>query len=126
MLFYSNSRLIFQIVLNGQYRLVEFSEAGANSRCSTFRTREKSVIDAIRRHKFFRQGKIREENDEPPVKEVEKKKPEVILEFASYSQLKSYLRKNFKGDPKAAKLKTPQDAAKFAKENGVEYRFVEA
>ena len=114
---------MFQIVLGGQYRLVEFSETGVNSRCSTFRTFEQPVIDAIRRHKFFRQGKIRARED-APVAEV-KPEPESVLEFGSYSQLKSYLRKTFKDDPKSAKIKTQKDVAKYAAEKGVEYRFVE-
>jgi hypothetical protein len=123
MLFYSESRLIFQVVISGQYRIVEFSETGVNRKVSTFQTNDKMVIDAIKKHKFYRQGKIRAE-EEPEVEEP-KEKPSDAMEFGSYSQLKSYLRKTFKDDPQASKIKTPKEVAEFAESKGVRYRFVE-
>lgn len=120
MLFFSDSRLIFQIVVGGRFRLVEFSETGVNH-CSTFQTSDEAVIEAIHKHKFFRMGKIRE-SAEPKVEEP-KVRDEALMEFGSYSQLKSYLRKTFKDDSRSSKIKTPKDVAAFAAEKGVVYRF---
>lgn len=123
MLFYSESRLIFQVVVGGQYRIVEFSETGVNHKVSTFQTNDTTIIDAIKKHKFFRQGKIRAE--EEPVVEEPKEEPDDVMEFGSYSQLKSYLRKTYKDDPQSAKIKSLKDVTKFAESKGVKYRFVE-
>ena len=123
MLFTSESRMVFQVLIGGQYRVVEFSEQGNTGMSSTFRTDNEDVIAAIRKHRYYLQGKIREHADPKP-----KEKPKVVeaLEISSYSQLKSYLRKTFKDDKRATKIKTPEQVAAFAKEKGVVYRFVEA
>ena len=125
MLFFSESKLVFQVVIGGRYCIVEFSDSAANHRLSTFQSKDENVIDAIRRHKFFRQGKIWCKEEPVVVEPPKEEQPEQVLEFGSYSQLKSYLRKTFKGDPAASKLKTPAEVSKFAREKGVNYRFTE-
>ncbi len=131
MIFISDSRLIFKVNVRGTDKLVVFSEPGVGR--STFESNDRDVVDAIRRHKFHRQGKIREMGAEPePTVEasVATEQPETstdtsqeLLEFASYSQLKQYLRKQFGVD--ANQLKTPNQAKKVAREKGLNYRFTE-
>ena len=126
MLFYSESKLIFQIVVGGQYRIVEFSDSNVESRSCVFRTDNKDVIKAIRNHKFYRKGKIREQEEpKEPKKQVKKPVDEGMKEFSSYSHLKAYLRTAYKNDPAVKKIKTPEDVAKYAQGIGLSYRFVE-
>lgn len=123
MIFISESRLIFKVQVNGVDKLVAFSEPGNGN--STFETNKREVAEAIRKHKFYRQGKIREFGSLPdeaaPAPIV--KDSEEILEFGSFSQLKSYLKKTF-GD-EAKSIKTPAQVKKFASDKGVSYRFTE-
>ena len=141
MIFISDSRLIFKVNVRGTDKLVVFSEPGVGR--STFESNDRDVVDAIRRHKFHRQGKIREMGAEPePTVEasVATEQPETstdtsqellefgsysqeLLEFGSYSQLKQYLRKQFGID--ANQLKTPPQVKKVAREKGLNYRFTE-
>ena len=125
MLFTATSRMVFQVLIGGQYRIVEFSEQGNSGMPSTYRTEDENVIAAIRKHRYYLQGKIRE-HASPEAKRTEKKAvSEDVLDFSGYSQLKSYLKKTFKDDKRSAKIKTPEQVAAFAKEKGVRYRFVE-
>ncbi len=122
---------MFQIVVDGSYRLVEFSEPGILG-ASTFRTTDERVISAIKRHKFFRQGKIWMDDDGcDPVKTSQeeekrkKEKEEEVQDFKSYSHLKSYLKRTFKDDPGVKKIKTPEDVTRYAKQKGMSFRFVD-
>ncbi len=121
MIFISESRLVFKVKVNGIDKVVNFSEQGATSSSSTYETDKPEVITAIRSHKFYRDGKIREIDQPKP--EVPVEVSDEILEFASFSQLKVYLKKNFGAD--AQNLKTPPQVKKFAREHGVNYRFSE-
>ena len=132
MIFICDSRLIFKVKVRETEKLVVFSEPGLGR--STFETDDRDVVDAIRRHKFHRQGKIREMGKEPAAlvaeattTTIEQEQPSTesheLLEFASYSQLKVYLRKQFGID--ASKLKTPPQVKKIAKEKGINFRFTE-
>ena len=122
MLFTATSRMVFQVLIGGQYRIVEFSEQGNSGMPSTYRTEDENVIAAIRKHRYYLQGKIRE-HASPEAKRTETVSE--VLDFSGYSQLKSYLKKTFKDDKRSAKIKTPEQVAAFAKEKGVSYRFVE-
>lgn len=115
--------MVFQVLIGGQYRIVEFSEQGNSGMPSTYRTDDENVIAAIRKHRYYLQGKIRE-HASPEAKRTETVS-EDVLDFSGYSQLKSYLKKTFKDDKRAQKIKTPEQVAAFAKEKGVSYRFVE-
>lgn len=121
MIFISDSRLVFKVNVNGVDKVVNFSEQGATSTASTFETEKKEVIAAIRSHKFYREGKIRELDMPKP--EAPAEVSDEILEFASFSQLKAYLKKTFGAE--AQQLKTPAQVKKFAIDNGVNYRFTE-
>ena len=148
MVFVSDSMLVFQIHVGGVNKVVEFSERSIDG-LSCFRTDKEDVAEAIRRHKFFRIGKIRECGDNPTSKPFGKSQGTVaakpaenaagtaaeesagnaddsVMEFTGFSQLKSYLRKTYKDDPAAKTLKTPKSVSEFAKAKGLSYRFIEA
>lgn len=118
---------MFQIVVDGSYWLVEFSEPGILG-ASTFRTTDEKVIAAIKRHKFFKLGKIWMEEDAPSKDEEQGAKSqehEETMDFKSYSHLKSYLKRTFKDDPASKKIKTPEEVTQFAKSKGVSWRFID-
>lgn len=120
MMFCCDNQLIFNVSIGGRTRCVEFSEAqpGVSSKLLTD---DEKVIEAVRKHKYYRQGKIWEVETRKP------KKAEVadahIQEFAGYSQLKSYLKKTYGEEAKG--VKTPEQVRKFAEEKGILFRFSE-
>lgn len=140
MLFSSEKQLIFKVRIGGTAeRLVVFGESHPGDP-STFQTNDASVIAAIRRHRFYKDGKIRESGKEPePIKheeltinngqaatpinndplKVNNEEPETVLTFSNFSQAKSYFKKTYGVEAKS--LKTPHDVTSFAKSKGVVY-----
>lgn len=146
MLFFANTHLMFYVNVGGVNLMVEFSEAGQGVP-NTFRTNDAMVIDAIRKHKFYRQGRITERMEEsdlkktdptqdptrPPLgEEVDKKAasnanavvPDEVLEFNSYTALKAYLKKTYKDDEAVHRIKTPVQVKNYAQSKGVAFRIV--
>ena len=121
MMFCCDNMLVFNISVGGCQKRVEFSEAqpGVSSK---FMTNDEAVVEAIRKHKFYRQGKIWE--CETPKPKAVTATDAVIQEFPGYSQLKAYLKKTY-GD-EAKSIKTPEQVKKFAEEKGVLFRFSES
>lgn len=133
MLFSSEKQLIFKVRIGGTAeRLVVFGESHPGDP-STFQTNDASVIAAIRRHRFYKDGKIRESGKEPepisneqattpisnePLK-VNNEESEAVLTFSNFSQAKSYFKKTYGVEAKS--LKTPHDVTSFAKSKGVVY-----
>ncbi len=139
MIFISDSMLVFQVMVGNVNKVVEFSERSPEG-LATFSCDQDDVIEAIRRHKFYRIGKIREYEPRgknqakaaaiPAAKATEaetaENSGEQVMEFSGFSQLKSYLRKTFKDDPKTKTLKTPKQTADYAASKGITYRFTES
>lgn len=143
MIFVSDSMLVFQVMVGNVNKVVEFSERSPEG-LATFSCDQDDVIEAIRRHKFYRIGKIREYETrgknqakaanmpastpagEATGTEAAENSGEQVMEFSGFSQLKSYLRKTYKDDPAAKTLKTPNSVSEFAKAKGLSYRFIEA
>lgn len=131
--------LVFQVMVGNVNKVVEFSERSPEG-LATFSCDQDDVIEAIRRHKFYRIGKIREYETRgknqakaaaiPAAKATEaetaENSGEQVMEFSGFSQLKSYLRKTFKDDPKTKTLKTPKQTADYASSKGITYRFTES
>lgn len=115
--------------------MVEFSEANQGVP-HTFRTNDAVVINAIRKHKFYRQGRITERLEESDL--VKEKEPspsstitseetavrDEVLEFNSYTALKAYLKKTYKGDEAVNKIKTPVQVKNYADSKGLAFRIV--
>jgi hypothetical protein len=121
MMFCCENQLIFRITVGGRPKLVEFSEAqpGVSSK---FMTDDEAVIESLRKHRFYRSGKIWEFETPKPKQVVQQ--DATIMEFAGYSQLKAYLKKTY-GD-EAKSVKTPEQVKKFAENKGVLFRFSES
>lgn len=122
MLFISEHRLIFKVTISGTEKLVAFSEPNVNNTVTTFRTDDDAVIAAIRRHKFYRDGKIREKAEPKPVKAAKPKQAEKMM-FDSFTHLKNYLIKTYNATAK--EVKTPKQAEAFAKAHQLDYAFPE-
>lgn len=132
MIFSSEKQLIFKVSIGeGAERLVVFGESHPGDP-STFVTHDASVIGAIRRHRFYKQGKIREYGSEPaeavaaaptttntPQTAPEEKD---VLRFSNFSQVKAHFKKTYGAEAKA--LKTPAQVEAFAKRVGVVYEVV--
>lgn len=135
MLFFANTRLGFYVNVGGVNLMVEFSEANQGVP-HTFRTNDAVVINAIRKHKFYRQGRITERLEESDL--VKEKEPspsstitseetavsDEVLEFNSYTALKAYLKKTYKGDEAVNKIKTPVQVKNYADSKGLAFRIV--
>lgn len=140
--------MIFKVRVGGTEKIVRFSEPNNNNSTTVFLTSDKALIAAIRGHKFYKQGKIREmrepgdaiddavqtaqaadkktRSEAPARKAVAAvvKEPEEqsgVLNFESFSQLKNYLKKTY--GQEAAGLKNVAQVAKFAKDKGIAYTY---
>lgn len=140
MLFTSEHQLIFKVRVGNTERLVRFSDPNANSTSSSFETTDKDVINAIRRHKFFQTGHIKAygkfpESSEPTsdavtINEAEKtpkqkvwktEQEQQILVFANFSQLKNYLKKEYKEETNG--IRTQSQVEAFAREKGITFKY---
>ena len=148
MKFICESQLIFKVKVGGTEKIVRFSEPNSGNSTTVFVTSDKALMTAIRGHKFYKQGKIREMRQPGDViddavqtaqtssKQVQAKAPErkaeaavvaqpeeqtSVLNFESFSQLKNYLKKTY--GQEAAGLKNVAQVAKFAKDKGIAYTY---
>ncbi len=150
MKFICESQLIFKVRVGGIEKVVRFSEPNSNNSTTVFMTQDKALIMAIRGHKFYKMGKIREVKQPGevidhigaqvaktlfppksapitvPAKDIpalvkQPEPPAKVMNFESFSQLKNYLKKTY--GQEAANLKTAPQVAKFAKEKGIAYTY---
>lgn len=117
MMFISEKQLIFRVTVKGSPMIVAFSEI-SNGAKSRFFTSNNDVADAIRAHKFYREGKIfetpeqrTEQRQAPPAEERE------TIEFRDISKAKTWLKKTYGSEAQA--LRTPQEITAFGKEKNI-------
>jgi len=135
MQFVADSQFIFTIWAAGKQKLVGFGERNAAG-VASFSTDDPIVAQAIRNTKYFKQGRIKENESqkeeavEAPVK-VENQPTEVntdeteqetgVKKFSSITFAKNYLAKEFGVDKKT--LKTPEQVIAAAEAHGVKIEF---
>lgn len=121
MMFISEKQLIFRITVKGSPMIVVFSEI-SNGAKSRFFTSNTDVADAIRAHKFYREGKIFETPEQRTEQRTEQRQAPLAegretIEFRDISKAKTWLKKTYGSEAQA--LRTPQEITDFGKKKNI-------
>lgn len=129
------SQLVFKVKVNGRDMLVSFSDSG--TAVSQFATENSDVAAAIRRHKFYREGRISEETvpgngvdtslaGKETSASAENSAAEEegdVMEFPNFTALKEWMKKEY---PEiAGRLRSRDVVMKTASDLGLRFRIVE-
>lgn len=116
--------LIFTVSLaSGLIKTIEFDETGKG--VYAYKTDNKQVAEAIRKHPLMKAGRIIDESQPEEVQVQQQKEEQVknenVLHFDNITKAKTYLQKTYKVDVR--QLKSPDSVKEKAKELGVIIEF---